>query len=121
VSNYARIIDALAGRFRVIVPDMPGYGRSSKDIDHDDPFGDLASAIGGLLDELGLDQAHLVGNSDGGAAALRLAMDRPGRPADPDGAWWYRHHPCSPDQGPQQPPELLRRPGPDPEQPNQRS
>ena len=76
-SNYARNIDALAGRFRVIVPDMPGYGRSSKDIDHDDPFGDLASAIRGLLDELGLDQAHLVGNSYGGAAALRLAMDRP--------------------------------------------
>ena len=76
-SNYARNIDTLAGRFRVIVPDMPGYGRSSKDIDHDDPFGDLASAIRGLLDELGLDQAHLVGNSYGGAAALRLAMDRP--------------------------------------------
>ena len=76
-SNYARNIDALARRFRVIVPDMPGYGRSSKDIDHDDPFGDLASAIRGLLDELGLDQAHLVGNSYGGAAALRLAMDRP--------------------------------------------
>jgi len=76
-SNYARNIDTLAGRFRVIVPDMPGYGRSSKDIDHDDPFGDLASVFRGLLDELGLDKTHLVGNSYGGAAALRLAMDRP--------------------------------------------
>ncbi|MFE7225641.1 alpha/beta fold hydrolase [Nocardioides sp. NPDC057577] len=76
-SNYARNIDALAQRFRVIVPDMPGYGRSTKEIDHEDPFGDLAAAVGGLLDELDIERAHLVGNSYGGAAALRLAMDRP--------------------------------------------
>jgi 4,5:9,10-diseco-3-hydroxy-5,9,17-trioxoandrosta-1(10),2-diene-4-oate hydrolase len=76
-SNYSRNIDALAENFRVIVPDMPGYGQSTKDIDHEDPFGDLAAAIRGLLDELDIDKAHLVGNSYGGAAALRLAMDRP--------------------------------------------
>ncbi|MET9326044.1 alpha/beta fold hydrolase [Tsukamurella sp. NPDC003166] len=76
-SNYSRNIDALATKFRVIVPDMPGYGRSSKDIDQSDPFGDLALAVRCLLDELGIDKAHLVGNSYGGAAALRLAMDRP--------------------------------------------
>jgi 4,5:9,10-diseco-3-hydroxy-5,9,17-trioxoandrosta-1(10),2-diene-4-oate hydrolase len=78
LSNYSRNIDALAAHFRVIVPDMPGYGRSSKRIDQADPFGDLARAVGGLLDALGIDAAHLVGNSYGGAAALRLAMDRPG-------------------------------------------
>ncbi|RHW23386.1 alpha/beta fold hydrolase [Nocardioides immobilis] len=76
-SNYSRNIEVLAEHFRVIVPDMPGYGRSTKDIDHEDPFGDLAAAIRGLLDELGIDKAHLVGNSYGGAAALRLALDRP--------------------------------------------
>ena len=76
-SNYSRNIEALARRFRVIVPDMPGYGRSTKRIDHSDPFGDLAAAVGGLLDALEIDSAHLVGNSYGGAAALRLAMDRP--------------------------------------------
>lgn len=76
-SNYSRNIDALAAHFRVIVPDMPGYGQSSKTLDHSDPFGDLASAMRGMLDELGIDKAHFVGNSYGGAAALRLAMDRP--------------------------------------------
>jgi 2-hydroxy-6-oxonona-2,4-dienedioate hydrolase/4,5:9,10-diseco-3-hydroxy-5,9,17-trioxoandrosta-1(10),2-diene-4-oate hydrolase len=65
----------------VIVPDLPGYGRSSKDLDQSDPFGDLAAAVRGLLDELGIDRAHLVGNSYGGAAALRLALDRPDRVA----------------------------------------
>jgi 2-hydroxy-6-oxonona-2,4-dienedioate hydrolase/4,5:9,10-diseco-3-hydroxy-5,9,17-trioxoandrosta-1(10),2-diene-4-oate hydrolase len=79
VSNYSRNIDAFAKRFRVIVPDMPGYGRSAKGVDHDDPFRYLADMIRGLLDELGIDTAHLVGNSYGGAAALRLALDTPDR------------------------------------------
>ena len=79
VSNYSRNLDALAKRYRVLVPDMPGYGRSSKGIDKSDPFGCLADAMRGLLDELSISTAHLVGNSYGGAAALRLALDTPGR------------------------------------------
>ena len=69
----------LAEHFRVIVPDMPGYGRSAKGVDAADPFGYLADTIRGLLDELGIDTAHLVGNSYGGAGALRLALDTPDR------------------------------------------
>src|SRR6476660_8572141 len=79
LANYSRNIDALAQHFRVIVPDMPGYGRSTKDVDQSDPFGYLADMIRGLLDELGIDTAHLIGNSYGGAAALRLALDSPDR------------------------------------------
>ena len=79
LSNYSRNIDALAQHFRVIVPDLPGYGRSTKGVDRDDPFGYLADQIRGLLDQLGVDRAHLVGNSYGGACALRLALDTPHR------------------------------------------
>ncbi|QZT60694.1 alpha/beta fold hydrolase [Mycolicibacterium austroafricanum] len=79
ISNYSRNIDALAASYRVIVPDMPGYGRSTKYVDHSDPFGYLADSIRGMLDEMGVQQAHLVGNSYGGAAALRLALDTPHR------------------------------------------
>ncbi|ORA33034.1 alpha/beta fold hydrolase [Mycobacterium aquaticum] len=79
VTNYSRNIDALSQHYRVIVPDMPGYGRSDKRIDKSDPFGYLGDAIRGLLDELDIDTAHLVGNSYGGAAALRLALDTPHR------------------------------------------
>ena len=79
VSNYSRNIDVLAEHFRVVVPDMPGYGRSAKGVDQGDPFGFLADMIRGLLDELDIDSAHLVGNSYGGAAALRLALDTPDR------------------------------------------
>lgn len=79
ISNYSRDIDALAKRFRVIVPDLPGYGQSTKKPDHADPVRYLADMIRGLLDQLGIDTAHLVGNSLGCAAALRLALDTPDR------------------------------------------
>ncbi|KPI11513.1 2,6-dioxo-6-phenylhexa-3-enoate hydrolase [Actinobacteria bacterium OK074] len=79
VANYHRNIAELAKEYRVIVPDLPGYGRSTKGVDGADPFGHLATGIRGLLDELGLDKAHLVGNSYGGACALRLALDTPDR------------------------------------------
>ena len=78
-ANWTRNIHALAEHFSLVIPDMPGYGRSTKHIDQDDPFGDLAAAVGGLLDELDLPRAHLMGNSYGGGAALRLALDRPDR------------------------------------------
>ena len=79
VSNYSRNIEALAQNFRVLVPDMPGYGRSAKGVDRNDPFGYLADHIRGMLDELGIERAHLVGNSYGGSCALRLALDNPQR------------------------------------------
>ncbi len=79
VANWTRNIPALAEHYSLVIPDLPGYGRSTKYLDQDDPFGDLAAAIGGLLDELQLPRAHLIGNSYGGGAALRLALDRPDR------------------------------------------
>ena len=78
-SNYVRNIGALAQRFRVLVPDLPGYGQSSKQVDAADPFGDQAGAMLGLLDALDIERAHLVGNSLGGACALRMALEAPQR------------------------------------------
>ncbi|MFT4261903.1 MAG: alpha/beta fold hydrolase [Nocardioides sp.] len=77
LSNFSRNVAPLAAHFRVIVPDMPGYGRSTKGVDRADPFGDLGMFVRGLLDALDIEKAHLVGNSYGGAAALRCALDRP--------------------------------------------
>ncbi len=79
MSNFSRNIPALADRFRVIAPDMPGYGRSSKGLDRKDPFGELARAMLGLLDSLGVEKAHVLGNSLGGSCALRLALEAPER------------------------------------------
>lgn len=79
LSNYSRNIQALAQHFRVLVPDLQGYGRSSKGVDRKDPFGDLADAMLGLMDALQIRRAHLVGNSLGGACALRMALEQPAR------------------------------------------
>ena len=79
LSNYSRNVEALARHFRVIVPDLPGYGRSTKGVDAADPFGDLAATMLGLLDALDIPRAHVVGNSLGGACALRMALEAPDR------------------------------------------
>jgi 4,5:9,10-diseco-3-hydroxy-5,9,17-trioxoandrosta-1(10),2-diene-4-oate hydrolase len=80
LSNYARNVEALAAAgFRVLVPDLPGYGSSSKGVNADDPFGDLADTMLGLLDALDIPRAHVVGNSLGGACALRMALQAPAR------------------------------------------
>jgi 4,5:9,10-diseco-3-hydroxy-5,9,17-trioxoandrosta-1(10),2-diene-4-oate hydrolase len=77
MSNYSRNVFPLAEHFRVIVPDLPGYGASSKGIKPEDPFGDLAACMLGLLDALQIERAHVMGNSLGGACALRMALERP--------------------------------------------
>jgi 4,5:9,10-diseco-3-hydroxy-5,9,17-trioxoandrosta-1(10),2-diene-4-oate hydrolase len=76
-ANFLRNIPTLAERFRLIIPDMPGYGRSAKGLDRKDPFGDLAGAMLGLMDALGVAKAHALGNSLGGACALRMALEQP--------------------------------------------
>jgi len=76
MSNYSKNAEALAEHFRVLIPDMPGYGKSTKGIDRADPFGDLADGILGLMHELNIPRAHVVGNSLGGACALRMALEQ---------------------------------------------
>lgn len=79
LSNYSRNIEALAQNFRVLVPDMLGYGASTKGVNRADPFGDLAEGTLGLLHALKIERAHVVGNSLGGACALRMALDQPNK------------------------------------------
>lgn len=79
LSNYSRNVESLARHFRVVVADMPGYGQSTKGVDRSDPFGDLAQSMLGLLDALKIKSAHVIGNSLGGACALRMALEAPDR------------------------------------------
>ena len=79
LSNYSRNVEALSRKFRLVIPDLPGYGASSKDLSRADTFGDLADAMFALMDTLGIPSTHVVGNSLGGACALRMALERPHR------------------------------------------
>ena len=78
-SNYRRNVDALAQNFRVLVIDLPGFGKSSRTIPHDKLFTYLSGAVRDFFDALGIDKAHMVGNSLGGGTTLKFALDYPDR------------------------------------------
>lgn len=74
--DWAFQIEPLARRHLLIVPDLPGSGRSPA------PGGrygieGFADALWRLLDALGLHEANLLGFSLGGAVALEMALQRP--------------------------------------------
>lgn len=71
--SFLPTIAALAGSYRLIAVDLPGFGDSDKPVGaYDPPF--FARWIGSLFDTLALDRAHLVGHSLGGRAALEVAF-----------------------------------------------
>ena len=77
-SNFKQNVPAfVAAGHRVLVPDLPGFGYSSKprDIDYTTAF--FVDALVGLLDGLGVGRCSLVGNSLGGGVCIRTALDHP--------------------------------------------
>ena len=80
LSNYSRNIEPLARQFRVVVPDMPGLRplrQGCRPAATRSATWPTQSA--GYSTNWASASAHVVGNSYGGAAALRLALDTPDR------------------------------------------
>src|SRR5438105_5380894 len=65
--------------FRVIAPDLPGYGYSDKPRDGAYTIESQAGAVLGMMDRLGIEKATIVGASYGGAIAAAIALDYLGR------------------------------------------
>ena len=78
-SNFGRNLPVFAGHFRTFLVDQPGFGRSAKPPVAGNYFTFSADALAGLLDELGIDRVHLIGNSLGGGTAVRFALNYPDR------------------------------------------
>ena len=77
---WSKVFLEFAARgFRVIAPDLLGYGYSAKPRDFDYTIGAQARMLDKLLDQLGLAQVTLVGSSYGGAIAASIALDYPTR------------------------------------------
>lgn len=76
--HWANQVPALAEKFKVIVVDSRGHGRSTRD---DTPLSYrlMADDVLALMDALELEQAALVGWSDGGAVALDVTLRHPER------------------------------------------
>lgn len=79
-SVFAPQVAALQGRFRCIVWDQRGHGQTA-DPQQCAPFDyyDSVADLVGLLDHLGVENAVLVGNSQGGFLGLRCALVQPQR------------------------------------------
>ncbi len=65
--------------FRVIAPDLLGFGFSDKPRSGDYTFDSQARLVLGLMDHLGIEKATVVGSSYGGAVAATCAIDAPRR------------------------------------------
>lgn len=78
-SNFGPNVPALAGSFRTLAVDQPGFGRSDGPTGDAHYFTESADSVASLLDSLGLARAHLVGNSLGGGTAVRFALRHPDR------------------------------------------
>jgi 4,5:9,10-diseco-3-hydroxy-5,9,17-trioxoandrosta-1(10),2-diene-4-oate hydrolase len=74
--NYATI--AAAGH-RVVLPDLIGFGYSSKPVGIDYTLDLFVTTCIELLDALDIQQCVLIGNSLGGAVALKIAIEQPDR------------------------------------------
>jgi len=78
-ANWRLVLPALAENFRVVAPDMVGFGFSERPANIEYGIQTWADQVVGLMDTLELPKAHLVGNSFGGAIALRIAAQHPDR------------------------------------------
>ncbi len=78
-ANWRLPLSVLSRRFRCIAPDMAGFGYSAVPAGYAFTRQAWLDQLIGLLDALGIEKAHVVGNSFGGSMALALAIAAPER------------------------------------------
>lgn len=79
-ANWRGVVPAFAESFRVVMPDLVGFGYTAEPADFSFEFmHSWVAQLDALLDELTLDSVNLVGNSFGGAVALAYVIARPER------------------------------------------
>lgn len=78
-SNFRQNIDAFVNAgYRVILPDLIGYGASSKPEGIDYTLQLFTDTVFDALRQHGIEKAVLVGNSLGGGIAIQMSLDHPG-------------------------------------------
>lgn len=75
---FTEFFDCLARHYRVIAPDLPGFG-ASRSLDQPVSYVAFADVLARLLDDLGIAAAHVAGLSMGGGVALTFAARHPRR------------------------------------------
>jgi pimeloyl-ACP methyl ester carboxylesterase len=77
--SFDDVIDALAARFHVIAPDLPGFGESEKPSPTRYPYGieGFAESMADLIAAFGVGRASVIGHGMGAGVALTLAAEHP--------------------------------------------
>ncbi len=78
-NNWFPNIGPVSKHFRTILIDKPGWGQSDPVVIEEPRFQYNARVLRDMMDELGIEKAHLVGNSMGGGSAAKFAIDYPDR------------------------------------------
>jgi pimeloyl-ACP methyl ester carboxylesterase/membrane protein DedA with SNARE-associated domain len=78
IADYRHLLPYLEDRFHVVIPDLPGFGKSSRWLP-DYSIAAHARYVLALMDARGIQKAHLVGFSMGGGVALSAADIAPER------------------------------------------
>lgn len=78
-SNYHRNIEPFSRHFSTYAIDLPCFGASTKLKLQEPRIAFFARVTRGFMDAVGIERAHFVGNSLGGATTMRLAIDTPER------------------------------------------
>ncbi len=76
--DFAPLRERLRGRYRVLALDWPGHGSSDDDA-VPASAARYADLLAGFLDAVAIEAPVILGNSIGGAAAIRVAARQPGR------------------------------------------
>ncbi len=78
-ANWRQTIGTLKNGFRMLAPDMAGFGYSETPADTVYSRQMWLDQIVSFMDQLGIEKAHVIGNSFGGSMALALAIAHPQR------------------------------------------
>jgi pimeloyl-ACP methyl ester carboxylesterase len=78
-SNFKHNVGPLSEKFRVILYDMPQFGKSAKIVLKEGRLVYNARMLKGFMDAIGLNKADIVGNSMGGQVGLKFGIDFPER------------------------------------------
>jgi pimeloyl-ACP methyl ester carboxylesterase len=78
-ATWDNLAGPLSAHCHLIIPDLPGSGRSSAFLTPDLSMDDLAAAVKALLDHLGIDKCIMIGHSMGGYITLAFAGKYPER------------------------------------------